>query len=128
MTASHKEALALGRQQGNAVRRYLDALEAHKPKRGRKRTEDSIAKQLSAIDAKLAAATNFDRLALLQQKADLESELGNRQAAVDLSDLEAAFVSAAADYGARKGISYATWRAVGVDASVLAKAGIKRGD
>ena len=37
------------------------------------------------------------------------------------------FVQVAATYSARKGISYAAWRAVGVDAAVLNKAGIGRG-
>ena len=36
MSAEHKAALAAGRQQGITVRKYLEALEAHKPKRGRK--------------------------------------------------------------------------------------------
>ena len=30
MSDQHKEALAIGRDQGRAVRRYLEALEAHK--------------------------------------------------------------------------------------------------
>jgi hypothetical protein len=42
MSKQHKAALAVGRAEGLAVRRYLDALEAHKPKRGRKRTPESI--------------------------------------------------------------------------------------
>ena len=50
MSDSHKAALAEGREQGRAVRRYLEALEAHKPKRGRKRTPDSVQKRLAAID------------------------------------------------------------------------------
>ena len=41
MSAEHKAALAEGREQGRAVREYLEALEAHKPRRGRKRTPDS---------------------------------------------------------------------------------------
>ena len=36
MSDAHKEALAEGREQGRAVRRYLEALEANKPRRGRK--------------------------------------------------------------------------------------------
>ena len=38
MTDEHKAALAQGRSEGRAVRDYLDALRANKPKRGRKRT------------------------------------------------------------------------------------------
>lgn len=36
MSAEHKRALAVGRDEGRAVRQYLEALEAHKPKRGRR--------------------------------------------------------------------------------------------
>ena len=58
MSDEHKAALAEGRNQGRAVRGYLEALEAHKPKRGRKRTPDSIKKRLERIGrdgARLAA-------------------------------------------------------------------------
>ena len=50
MTDEHKKALAEGRTQGRAVRSYLDALETTKPKRGRKRTSDSIKKRLDLIE------------------------------------------------------------------------------
>ena len=92
MSAEHKAALAAGRQQGITVRKYLEALEAHKPKRGRKRTPESIEKQLKAIEAKLADADALSRLSLVQQRMDLVGELGSLQAGVDLSGLEADFV------------------------------------
>jgi hypothetical protein len=44
----------------------------------------------------------------------------------DLAGVEAEFVAAAKSYGARKGISYATWREAGVSSAVLKKAGISR--
>ena len=53
MSDDHKAALAEGRSQGRAVRVYLEALAANKPKRGRKRTPDSITKRLDAIAAEL---------------------------------------------------------------------------
>jgi hypothetical protein len=40
MTTEHKEALAKGREAGRAVREYLAALEATRPKRGRKVTPE----------------------------------------------------------------------------------------
>ena len=49
MTDEHKQALAEGRELGRAVRDYLEALEAHKPKRGRKRTPDSVKKRLATF-------------------------------------------------------------------------------
>ena len=58
---------------------------------------------------------------------DLQAELASKQDAVDLSSLEDEFVGAAADYGDRKGISYAAWREAGVDAAVLRRAGVTRG-
>jgi hypothetical protein len=46
--------------------------------------------------------------------------------AVDIEELEDAFVGIAASYSVRQGISYQSWREVGVPASVLARAGISR--
>jgi hypothetical protein len=45
---------------------------------------------------------------------------------VDLSALEAEFIKVAKSYSERQGIAYATWRDVGVEASVLKSAGISR--
>ena len=42
MSDDHKAALAEGRAQGRAVSRYLEALAANKPKRGRKRTGSRV--------------------------------------------------------------------------------------
>jgi hypothetical protein len=56
MNAEHKAALAKGRSQANAVRAYLEALEANRPKRGRKRTPESIERRLAAIDAEYEIA------------------------------------------------------------------------
>ena len=47
------------------------------------------------------------RLQLVQEKMDLEKELGQLGDKVDLSSLEAAFVKTAGKYAERKGISYA---------------------
>lgn len=126
MSDEHKAALAEGRNQGRAVRRYLEALEAHKPKRGRKRTSDSIQKRLGKIDVELAGADPLKRLQLIQERIDLLEELESADSKVDLSELEEGFVEAAAAYSTRKGISYAAWRQLGVEAAVLKRAGISR--
>ena len=47
MTDAHKQALAVGREQGRVIRGYLEALESTKPKRGRKRTPDSVRRRLT---------------------------------------------------------------------------------
>src|SRR5678815_5313711 len=79
MSAEHKEALAIGREQGRAVRRYLEALEAHKPKRGRKRTPESMQKRLDTIEEKLQSADPLTRVQLIQERMDLQAELSNKQ-------------------------------------------------
>lgn len=126
MTDEHKAALARGRAQGRAVKAYLEALAANKPKRGRKRTPESITKRLDKIAAELDNAQPIQQLQLVQERMDLEAELETMGNKVDLSALEEEFVSVAADYGSRKGISYAAWREIGVDAAVLKRAGVKR--
>lgn len=126
MSASHKAALAEGRAQGRAVRVYLEALAASRPKRGRKRTPESIKKRLDRIEVELAEATPIQRLHLVQERMDLERELASSSETFDLSELEAAFVGAAKGYSERKGISYAAWREAGVPAATLKAAGISR--
>jgi hypothetical protein len=126
MTDSHKQALALGREEGRAVRRYLEALEAHKPKRGRKRSADGINARLIAIEVAITSADPLTRVHLVQERMDLSAILAASEETVDLAALEDAFAHAAASYGVRKGISYAAWREAGVDASVLKRAGIPR--
>ena len=126
MTDEHKAALAEGRTQGRAVRAYLEALDANRPKRGRKRTPDSIKKRLNTIDSELASADKLHALHLRQERRDLQEELTAMDQNVDLAGVEKEFVAAAAAYGERKGISYATWREAGVSPAVLKQAGISR--
>ncbi|MGH9165609.1 MAG: hypothetical protein ACRDZW_08885 [Acidimicrobiales bacterium] len=127
MTDEHKQALATGREQGRAVRRYLEALEAHRPKRGRKRTPESIQRRLDDIEALLETADPMSRLQLRQERMNLESELAVKSEGSDLGALEEDFIAAAQEYGQRKGITYAAWREAGIDAAVLKQAGIRRG-
>ena len=126
MSLEHKQALALGREESRAVRRYLEAVDAHKPKRGRKRTSQGIETRLRQIEEKLPSADPLTRVHLVQERINLQNELATKEDAVDLDALEEDFVSAAKGYGERKGISYAAWRAAGVDANVLRRAGIAR--
>ena len=129
MSTAHKAALAKGREQANAVRAYLDALEAHRPKRGRKRTPQSITKRIAAIDAQYETAGSLKALQLLQERKNLETELTalERDSGSDLDRLRRAFVKHARAYGEAKGIQPATWREIGVPADVLREAGIARG-
>jgi hypothetical protein len=126
MSAEHKEALARGREEGRAVRLYLEAIEEQRPRPGRKRTTESISRRLTVVTEKLEKADALSRLHLLQERADLEAELGRSGSSDDAAELEARFVKVAKSYGERKAIGYAAWRAAGVDAEVLEKAGIPR--
>lgn len=127
LSDQHKAAMAAGRVEGRAVREYLDALRSNKPKRGRKRTPDSIKARLAKIEEELEVANPLDELRLVQERRNLTDELETMSAAVDMTALEAEFVKVAKSYSERQGISYATWREVGVEASVLKSAGISRG-
>jgi hypothetical protein len=127
MSDAHKDALAEGRDQGRAVRRYLEALESNRPRRGRKRTPEGIQRRLTAIDERLTGADPLTRLHLSQERMDLEAEVASFSSGVDIAALEAGFVAAAGPYSQRKGISYNAWRAAGIEPRVLKAAGIGRG-
>lgn len=127
MTDDHKAAIVAGRTESRAINQYLNALETQKPRRGRRRTPESITKRLEIIANELDEATGINKLSLVQEQIDLQNELQAMNQVVDISDLEADFVTHAKSYGERKGISYMAWREVGVPAAVLQKAGITRG-
>lgn len=126
MSDEHKAKLAQGRADAKAVKGYLEALRANKPKRGRKRTPDSIKKRLANIEDQLADAEPLDELKLIEERRRLHEELESLEATVDLAELEDEFVKVAKGYSERQGISYASWREVGVEPAVLKKAGISR--
>lgn len=120
--------MAEGRVEGRIVRDYLDALRSSRGKPGRKRTPESVSRRLKAIDTEIVGVNPVRELELTQERFDLEKELLAMQTKVDPKGLEAGFTKVAASYSKRKGISYAAWRAVGVEPSVLKKAGISRTD
>ena len=111
-----------------AVRDYLKALEQNAPRRGRRRTPESVERQLAVLEGEMEGTSVTKRLDLIQQRIDLEADLETLQQAgsVDLSALEAGFATHAAAYGGRRGISYAAWREIGVSSATLKSAGIRR--
>jgi hypothetical protein len=128
MSDDHKAALAKGRAEGRIVRDYLEGLRATKPKRGRKRTQETIQSRLEKIETELASASPLDELLLIQERRDLHNELEAMSETIDMTALEAAFVGVARSYSQSKQISYQSWRDVGVEASVLKEAKINRSD
>lgn len=126
MSDEHKAALAKGREEGRIVRRYLDALEQQRPRRGRRRSPEAIERRLAVIAERLPEVDSLTRLHLIQEQADLQAELKEAEPADDLTALERAFVKVAASYSERKGITFAAWRAIGVSQQVLEKANVSR--
>lgn len=130
MTDQHKAALVQGREAGRIVRSYLAALEAKQPRRGRKLPLATLQTRLNETNQKISTETDpLRRLQLVQQRLDLTAAIerqGNSRGP-DSAALEKEFIKHAKSYGASKGISYAAWREVGVQPSVLKAAGIGRG-
>src|SRR3954454_17804484 len=91
MSDAHKAALATGRNQGRAVRNYLEALRANKPKMGRKRTAETIDQRLQSIDRQLVDADPIVELRLVQERRDLEAERHSLEGGVYLAALDAGF-------------------------------------
>jgi hypothetical protein len=121
----HKEKLAQGRVDARAVKAYLTYLDENKPRRGRRRTPESIAARLAAIEVELSGSSALGRLNLFQEQMDLEVELVALKEVPDGSELRVAFVEAASRYAVSKGISAAAFKMVGVDAVTLREAGIR---
>jgi len=68
MSEEHKAALAKGRAERGAVRGYPEALERHRPCRGRRRTPDAIPHRLRSIEGQPAHADAISRLHQLKEK------------------------------------------------------------
>ena len=123
MSDEHKAALALGREQSRAVRRYLEALEEARVLRDR--SPATIRREIEAVTVASGEADALLRAQLLQLRRNLEEEFRQCTAIPGPRTVEADFLAAARAYGERKGISYAAWREVGVSAEVLERAGIR---
>lgn len=131
MSADHKEKLERGRKNSRIVKAYVTALRENKPKRGRQRTLANIEKDLvnarAELELAIAAKDVLKELHATQHIADFERELAARSTSqeADFGKLTAEFITVAGEYSRSKGITRATWRAVGVPTSVLDDAKIK---
>lgn len=126
MTNAHKQALANGRAEGRIIREYLEIVEATKPRRGRKRTPESIAKRLSAITVEMKTADPVTKVRLIQERLNLRSELAGMKSKSEVAAAEQKFVKVAKKFSDRNDISFDAWREVGVSPTVLKKAGINQ--
>lgn len=117
-----------GRKASAAVGAYLDALEQHRPKRGRRVSAEELEQRIERAKETIATTGSaLQRLNTTQELMDLERRLEEARAPkVDLSSLERGFVEFGAEYAQSKGITYEAFRSVGVPTSVLKEAGISR--
>lgn len=125
MSQEHKDALAEGRVQGAAVRRYLESLEVA-ARRGRRPDVDRLRRRLTEIDETLDSLDPIGRLQALQERIDITKALTDLPNGEDAAEALDGFIKHARPYARRKGISYQAFRQVGVPAAVLNQAGIHR--
>jgi uncharacterized protein YicC (UPF0701 family) len=126
MSAEHKEALQQGREEGRIVKDYLEALVAHRPKRGRKVTTETLTTRLNAIDEKFDTARPIEKLALAQERININEKLASTEQSFDMEELERNFVKVAKSYAERKGFGYDAFRALDVPVKLLKEAGVAR--
>ncbi len=124
MSNAHKKALANGRNEGRIIREYLEIVEATKPKRGRRRTAESITKRLSVIAAELKSADPVTKVRLIQERLNLRTELASMKTKAEIAAAEARFVKVAKSFSQRNDITFDAWREFGVTPAVLKRAGI----
>lgn len=125
MTPSHKLALKEGRDRGQIVRHYLQAIESAKPRRGRPITPEGLRKSIEKIDADLATEKDpLRKLDLVQSKIKKQKDLEELESPIDMVALENEFVRVAKDYNDSKKLSPEAWLELGVPREVLRRAGI----
>ena len=126
MSAEHKAALAEGRNQGRAVRVYLEALDAHRPKRGRKRTPDSMKKRLDRIESSCSRADPLKRVQLIQERLDLKQSWRPTSAKSTSPASSRSFVAVGCALQHAQGHLLRRLARAGVEPAVLKRAGISR--
>jgi hypothetical protein len=125
MSKEHKAALAQGRREARAVKRYLQAIASRKP--GRPASSDRLKERIATLENQIAAESDpLKALELRQKRLGDEAALARLSAEEDMAAVEKDFVEYARSYSERKGISYTAWREQGVPAAALKKAGIAR--
>lgn len=128
LSGSHLEALEAGRQEARAVRRYLEAMTNRPHGNSRHRDPEFLQRKLKRLEDAIPNERDaLTRLGYIQQRLTTIHELeALSDTPEDFEELEEHFIKAAKRYGERKGITYPAWRAAGVAADVLRRAGISR--
>jgi len=123
MTQEHKEALARGRKEARAIKAYLKTVDTRH--QGRPVTRESLEKRLEKANRRIEDSDDpLNTVDLIQTRLDIELALSRAEDVESTERLEAKFVTYAASYSERKGVSYTAWRQFGVPAAVLRNAGV----
>lgn len=126
LTGDEKNNMAEGRSRSRVVNKYLLEIATGKyHRRGPRKTDPvAIKAELAELNAKLASAKGIDKLMLVEERRKLEQILAGRADNDAFDELEKEFIKIAKPFSNGRGISYESWREMGVPARVLIKAGI----
>lgn len=116
MVEGHRAVFGAAWNECAVVRAYLEAVEGERLRRSGVGTPRPVARRWCAGDSRRVRADLFAGLTLDGHVTGVTE--------TDLAALEDRFVAVAYHYGARRGICYGAWRAVGVHPTVLRRAGI----
>ena len=86
----------------------------------------SRSRLVNTIKNELVDTDPVTKLKLVQERMDLQNELATLNAKRNMNEIESRFVKIAAAYSKRNNITYVAWREIGVDPTVLRKAGIQK--
>jgi hypothetical protein len=123
---AQKAAVLDAKTEAQRISQYLRALQLKKTKMGPKAKPEVLARRVSKARDAAAMRTGIRQLEAVQRLRNLERKQADPSMNGNFEKLETNFIETAKGFGERKGIDYGTWRAVGVDAAVLKKAGITR--
>ena len=127
LSSEEKQRMAEGRSHSRVVERYLREIATGKyHKRGpRKNDPEAIKAELAELNAKIASSPpGVEKLVLVENRRKLEQILAGRAENEAFDELENKFLGIAKVFSDTRGISYESWREMGVPARVLIKAGI----
>lgn len=125
MSSSHKKALANGRAESRIIREYLQLVDAQRPRRGRRRSPETITRRLRQIEVEIPLAHQVQRLHLIQERINLNAELAtNSLSRTQQAQLERRFIKVAKSFSERHHISPEAWSEFGVSERVLHLAGM----
>lgn len=120
---TQKAAVTAAKIEATRVSLYLRALEK-KTKDSTKRNPAVLAKRIEVARAQVKERTGLARLQAVQRLRNFQRRAADPVMNGNFERFEKNFIGVAKSYGAKNDIDYGTWRACGVPAATLKKAGI----